>query len=226
MVMQDPPQDPRDPVDATPVTRARLPWFQLSTVVGFALLAAYLFLPRVDLREFHQTLQIAGPWIFYLAFALLTLVGIPATPFFLVGGVAFPLWQNLIGLLLGLVLHFTLAHLISSHWLREPIRRFLIKRGWKPPDVEPGNVWKTAWMIKFAPGIPMFLKTYTIGVAGLPLHVLMGVSLPTTMLYALAFLTLGHTALQERSGWILGGMALLVFVLAAWRFLKTRRAAE
>jgi len=123
---------------------------------------------------------------------------------------------------LGLVLHFILAHLISSHWLRDPIRRFLIKRGWSPPDVKPGNEWKTAWMIKFAPGIPMFLKTYTIGVAGLPLHVMMGVSLPATMVYALVFLTLGHTAMQGRSGWFLGGLAVLVFVLAAWRFIKAR----
>lgn len=226
MVMQEPTQDEREPDAVVPGAKARLPWFQLSTVVGFALLAVYFLLPRVDLREFHESMQIAGPWVFYLAFALLTLIGLPATPFFLVGGAAFPLWQNLVGLVLGLVLHFTLAHLISSRWLRGPIRRFLIKRGWNPPDVKPGNEWKTAWMIKFAPGIPMFLKTYTIGVAGLPLHVMMGVSLPATTVYALAFLTLGHTAMQGRSGWFLAGMALLVFVLAVWRFNTARGDAK
>lgn len=220
--MQGPPQDGREPDSVAPSGKT---WLRLLTAAGFVLLAGYFFVPRVDLAEFHESLRAAGPWIFYLAFALLTLVGLPATPFFLVGGAAFPVWQNVAGILLGLALHFTLAHHISSRWLRDPIRNFLIKRNWSPPDVAPGEEWKTAWLIKFAPGIPMFLKTYMMGVAGIPLRVMMIVSLPATLVYALAFLSLGHTAMQGKTGWALGGLALLVFSLAAWRFVVARRGA-
>ena len=200
-------------------------WLRFLTAAGFILLAGYFFLPRVDLVEFHESLRIAGPWVFYLAFALLTLIGLPATPFFLVGGAAFPVWQNVVGIILGLALHFILAHHISSRWLQGPVRNFLIKRNWNPPDVAAGEEWKAAWLIKFAPGIPMFLKTYMMGVAGLPLRVIIAVSLPATLVYALAFLTLGHTAMQGRTGWALGGLALLVFVLTGWRFIVARKGA-
>lgn len=49
-----------------------------------------------------------------------------------------------------------------------------------------------------------------------------GVSLPTTALYALAFLTLGISVTEGSTGWFLGGVALLVFAAASWRYLRRR----
>ena len=150
-------------------------------------------------------------------------MGLPSTPFFLVGGATFPLWQNITGVTLGMTLHFTLAYLISSRWMRSTIRRLLEKRGMKPPGVESGSEWRVALMIKFAPGVPMFLKSYIMGVAGIPWKVFMGVSMPATWSYALAILTLGKSAMEGSVGWFLGGVALLVFATASWRFMKSRR---
>ena len=200
----------------------RWPWLQLATAAGFILLAGFFFLPKADIAGMVDALRVSGPWVFYLAFALLTLMGLPATPFFLVGGATFPLWQNLLGTTLGMTLHFTLAYLISSRWLRKTIRRVLENRGIAPPKVDPGNEWKVACMIKFAPGVPMFLKSYIMGVAGIPWKVFMVVSMPATWIYALAFLTLGKSAMEGSSGWFLGGLALLVFAAATWRYLKSR----
>lgn len=209
--------------DPSPKMRPQgLPWLQMVSVLGFALMAGFFFLPRMDVEAVLDTLQTTGPWVFYLAFALLTLVGFPSTPFFLVGGAVFPLWQNLVGASLGMVLHFTLAYLISTRWLRKTIRRLLENRGLNPPRVEPGHEWKVALMIKFAPGVPMFLKSYLLGLAGVPLRVFMGVSLPTTALYALAFLTLGISVTEGSTGWFLGGVAVLVFAAACWRYLRRR----
>jgi len=203
----------------------RIPWLQICSVAGFLLLAAYFLLPRVDLGGTLAWLRAAGPWLFYLAFALLTLIGLPSTPFFIIAGAAFPLWQNLAGATFGMLLHFLLAYLISSRWLRQSIRRLLDKRGMAPPEVEPGNEWKVALMIKFAPGVPMFIKSYLMGVAGIPLKVFMVVSMASTWIYALAVLTMGKSAMEGHSGWFLGGVALLVFAAATWRFIKARAGA-
>lgn len=220
--VEEPRQNTPPPIARPGHGVARWPWLQIASVAGFILLAAFFLLPRVQIAELIESLQIGGPWLFYLAFALLTLIGMPSTPFFVIGGAAFPLWQNLVGATIGMVLHFTLAHLISSRWLRQTIRRLLEKRGIRPPNVEPGNEWKVALMIKFAPGVPMFLKSYLMGVAGIPLKVFMGVSLPATWIYALAFLTLGKSAMEGSSGWFFGAVALLVFAAAMWRFVKAR----
>lgn len=200
----------------------RIPWLQVVTVTGFILLAVFFLLPRVDVAGMVEWLRIGGPWLFYLAFALLTLVGLPSTPFFIIGGAAFPLWQNLAGMTLGITLQIILAYMISSRLLRHTMRRLLEKRGVHPPSVKPGHEWKVALMIKFAPGVPMFLKNYLMGVAGIPFHVFVGVSLPSTWIYALAVLTMGKSAMEGHSGWFLGGVALLVFAAATWRYVKAR----
>lgn len=200
----------------------RLPWVRIVSAVGFLLLAVIFFLPRVEVMAVLNWLEVAGPWVFYLAFALLTLGGVPSTPFFLAGGVAFPLWQNLVGATLGMMVHFALAYLISARWLRATIRRMLVRRGLTPPGVVPGQEWRVAVMIKFAPGVPMFLKSYLMGVAGIPWRVFIGVSMPATMVYALAFLTLGEAVREGSIGSFLGGITLLVFATAAWKFMKAR----
>jgi len=214
--MQDPPATMRD-------SRARrIPWLQVVTVAGFILLAVFFLLPRVNIAGMVEWLRIGGPWLFYLAFALLTLLGLPSTPFFIIGSATFPLWQNLAGATFGIMLHIVLAYFISSRMLRQTMRRMLENRGLSPPSVEPGHEWKLALMIKFAPGVPMFLKNYLMGVAGISFHVFVGVSLPSTWIYALAVLTMGKSAMEGHSGWFLGGVALLVFATATWRFVKAR----
>lgn len=197
-------------------------WLQIVSVAGFILLAVYFLLPRIDVAEFLAWLRAGGPWLFYLAFALLTLGGLPSTPFFIMGGVAFPLWQNVLGATLGMALHFLLAYLISSRWMRGAIRQMLEKRGLAPPTVDGENEWKVAVMIKFAPGVPMFLKSYLMGVAGISFKVFMVVSMAFTWVYALAVLTMGKSAMEGHSGWFLGGVALLIFATAAWRFARAR----
>lgn len=200
----------------------RLPWLQIVTVLGFVLLAVVFFVPRLPVADMVESLRVLGPLPFYLVFAVLTLAGFPSTPFFVIGGAAFPLWQNMIFATLGMLLHFLLAHALAARWLRESIRRVLLRRGLEPPAVAPGNEWKVALMIKFAPGVPMFLKSYLMGVAGIPLKVFLVVSLPATWIYALALLTLGKSAMQGSLGWFLGGLALLVFAAALWRYIKSR----
>ena len=220
--MREPPENVQSGLSDKASGLTRWPWLQIVTATGFVLLAVFFFLPKVDIAGMVESLRVSGPWVFYLAFAILTLIGLPSTPFFLVGGATFPLWQNLVGTTLGMTLHFTLAYLISSRWLRKTIRRVLEKRGINPPSVEKGNEWKVALMIKFAPGVPMFMKSYIMGVAGIPWKVFMGVSMPATWIYALAFLTLGKSAMEGSIGWFLGGLALLVFAAATWRLVKSR----
>jgi len=195
---------------------------QVTWVLGFVLVAVWFLLPRVNAEAIVDVLRSAGPWGFYLAFALLTLIGLPSTPFFIIGGAAFPLWQNLAGVTLGMAVHFVLAYLISSRWLRASISRLLENRGMQPPAVTAENEWKVALMIKFAPGAPMFIKSYLMGVAGISPGVYMAVSFPATWIYALALLTLGKSAMEGSLGLFLGGIALLVFVAASWKFVRAR----
>ncbi len=200
---------------------------QSAAAILFLFLALFYLLPIFNLEAilgFFRELGLVG---FYAGFVLLTLVGIPSTPFYLLGGAVFPLWQNLLGVAVAIVLHFAIAYWLSHKVLRKPIRRFLDRRGIRLPEVRPDNEMRVTLLVKFAPGFPMFLKSYILGVAGVSFRVFMVVSCFSTFVFATAFLTLGRSAMEGSTGFLLGGIAILIFATALLRVIRRRaRSAE
>jgi uncharacterized membrane protein YdjX (TVP38/TMEM64 family) len=206
---------------AAPLPRWR--WgatIQLFAAAGFVLLAAFYFLPTPSLTELLQTIGDWGLVPFYLAFVVLALLGIPSTPFFLLGGAAFPVAHNLIAIVIALMIHFTLAWLIAAKWMRGPIKRFLLRRGMKLPEVRPDNQWRITLLVKFAPGVPLFIKSYLLGVTGVAFAPFMIVSTLSTFVFATAFVTMGRSAIEGKFGLLLGGLAFLIFSMALFRVIR------
>lgn len=199
---------------------------QLLAAAGFVLLAAFYFLPPLSLTSILETVRDWGLVPFYLAFVILALFGMPATPFFLIGGAAFSLAHNLIAITVALVIHFALAWLIAAKWLRSPIKRLLLRRGMKLPQVHTGNQWRIALLVKFAPGVPLFIKSYLLGVTGVAFGPFMIVSTASTFVFATAFVTMGRSAIEGKFGLLLGGMAFLIFLMALFRVIREHLRAK
>jgi uncharacterized membrane protein YdjX (TVP38/TMEM64 family) len=206
---------------AAPLPRWR--WgatIQLLAAAGFVLLAAFYFLPTPSLTELLETIGDWGLVPFYLAFVVLALLGIPSTPFFLLGGAAFPVLHNLVAVAIALVIHFALAWLIAAKWMRGPIKRFLLRRGMRLPEVRADNQWRIALLVKFAPGVPLFIKSYLLGVTGVAFVPFMVVSTLSTFVFATAFVTMGRSAIEGQFGFLLGGLAFLIFSMALFRVIR------
>jgi uncharacterized membrane protein YdjX (TVP38/TMEM64 family) len=199
---------------------------QLLAAAGFVLLAAFYFLPTPSLTDSLEIVRDWGLVPFYLAFIVLALLGIPSTPFFLLGGAAFPVTHNLIAITIALVIHFALAWLIAAKWMRGPIKRFLLRRGMNLPEVGPDNQWRIALLVKFAPGVPLFIKSYLLGVTGVAFVPFMIVSTSSTLIFASAFVTMGRSAIEGQFGLLLGGVAFLIFSMALFRVIREHLRAK
>ncbi|WP_110687567.1 TVP38/TMEM64 family protein [Salinicola aestuarinus] len=162
------------------------------------------------------------PIVFWLAMALLPAVGVPMTPFYVVAGLRFGVGDGL-GLGLTAVLcHLLLCYAVARGRLRGYFRDTLDRRfpGLAHLDTDRRHAWRITLLIKLVPGVPMFLKHYALGAAGVPLGVYLGVALVTTLPYAVAFVTLGEAALEGNVGRVLavvGGLALLAAGIGLWR---------
>jgi len=212
-----------DKVNDGVAPRPRWRWgatIQLLAAFGFVLLAAFYFLPTPSLTE---ALEIIGDWglvPFYLAFIVLALLGLPSTPFFLLGGAAFPIAHNLIAIAIALLIHFTLAWLIAAKWMRGPIKRLLLRRGMKLPEVRPDNQWRITLLVKFAPGVPLFIKSYLLGVTGVAFAPFMIVCTLSTFIFATAFVTMGRSAIEGQFGLLFSGLGFLIFSMALFRVIR------
>jgi uncharacterized membrane protein YdjX (TVP38/TMEM64 family) len=193
---------------------------QILAVAGILMLVGLYFLPVPSLTEGLEIVRGWGIIAFYLAFIVLTLLGVPSTVFFLIGGAAFPVTQNLLVIAIALLIHFTFAWLIGAQWMRGPLKRFLLRRGTQLPQLRSDNQWRITLLIKFTPGVPLFIKSYVLGVGGVEFVPFMTISVLSTYGLAAIFVTLGRSAMEGQIGLLLGGIAFLIFCMALFRVIR------
>lgn len=183
-----------------------------------------------DPQAFAEWRRNAHPVVFFVALALLPAIGFPTTPFFILAGATFSLWENLLGISLSLAANVALSYWVANSWLRRVLIWLLKRSGRQLPSPDQRSALRFALLVKMAPGIPTFLKNYVIGMSGIsfPLHFL--VCFSVTGAYATAFVLLGDSLVAQdfgagalSVGIIIGIIGLLYFVR---RVIRRAPAAE
>ena len=193
----------------------------VAALVGLALLLWSVW----DREALSSWMSQARPLPYFAMAALLTAIGVPITPIFIVAGATFGVRIGLVGSLLALAaslaVTYWLAYLFRP-WVESLLRRF----DRELPDF--GRARKSALrftvMVKLAPGIPSFLKSWALAVAGVPFPLYLGVSLLITGAYAAALVVLGESLLEHdvrRTVALAAPFALLV-ALGLWLRRRSR----
>jgi uncharacterized membrane protein YdjX (TVP38/TMEM64 family) len=166
----------------------------VAAVVGLALLLWAVW----EREAITAWMSQARPVPFFALVALLTTVGAPITPFFIVAGATFGVRMGLIGSGLALAVSLVVTYWIAQGlrpWVESVLRRF----DRELPDFERAgkSVLHFTLMVKLAPGIPAFLKNASLAVAGVPFPLYLGVSLLVTGAYVAALVVLGESLLEH-----------------------------
>ncbi|KAA0017774.1 VTT domain-containing protein [Salinicola corii] len=196
----------------SPPRRARRWWLWTSVLLGFTTLTAGLVAWGGLSLESLETLH-SLPLL--LMMVLLPALGLPMTPFYIIAGLRFGIPGGLafsaIATLLNLLLCYAIAHGRLRPALSSAIeRRFPALAGL---DRTRGDAWRVTFLIKLVPGVPMFIKHYALGIAGVPRSIYLTVALMTTGPYAVAFVVLGKSALEGDVGQMLVALALVALVV-------------
>jgi uncharacterized membrane protein YdjX (TVP38/TMEM64 family) len=167
----------------------------------------------------------ARPLPYFAVMSLLTAAGAPITPFFVIAGATFGVGMGLVGsglaLAGSLAVSYWLARGRLRPWLVSVLRRF----GRELPDFgETGkNALRFTLTVKFAPGVPAFLKNYILATAGVPFALYFGVSLLITGAYGAALIVLGESLLEHDLGRAVpSAVGVGVAALGLWWWLKRR----
>jgi uncharacterized membrane protein YdjX (TVP38/TMEM64 family) len=195
-----------------------------TTVVAVAGLALLLW--AVWDRDALMTwMREARPLPYFAVMGLLTVVGAPITPFFVVAGATFGVGLALLGSGLALAGSLAVSYWLARGRLRPRLVSVLRRFGRELPDFgEPGrNALRFTLTVKCAPGVPAFLKNYVLATAGVPFALYFGVSLLITGAYGAALIVLGESLLEHDLGRALPSAAVLaVAALGLWAWLRRR----
>jgi uncharacterized membrane protein YdjX (TVP38/TMEM64 family) len=124
-----------------------------------------VWLEREQLRQVFAAIA-AEPWspvVFVLSFCTALCVGLPATPFTLVGGVVFGLWPGALYNWLGTTLGAAMAFLIARYLGRPFIHRLTGERLQRLDEAVARNGFWAIFTMRMIPIVPFNLSNFAAG---------------------------------------------------------------
>jgi uncharacterized membrane protein YdjX (TVP38/TMEM64 family) len=166
----------------------------------------------------------AGPLPFFAAMGLLPVLGAPLAPFFIVAGATFGVAVGLVGSVLALLLNLAACYRLARSRFRPHLEKLLRRFDFEIPDFdEPGkSAFRFTLLVKLAPGIPVFIKNYGLGAAGVPFGIYLGIGMLISGAYGLLLVVLGESLMEHDVDGILA-VAAVVVVLAVGLWWWRRR---
>lgn len=200
--------------------------------------AALVFLiwqqhPEIDywigLADSGRDLLERHPWALVLLLATLPGLGFPISPILLLFGVILvPRFGLPASLAMGIA-----AQTVCTTWAYAlaagPLRLWLLRTFYKNrplPDMTSGSTLRLGWILRLTPGIPYALQNIVLGLVGMRLRPYLLVSIPTSALWTVGFITTGGALFEGHTGMALSGMAIIVVLVIATRMLKRKYIAN
>lgn len=169
----------------------------------------------------------AGPVPFFAAMVVLPALGAPLTPFFVVAGATFGAFLGAAGSLIALALNLMLCYRLARGRFRPRLESLLRRFDYDLPDFEASgkSALRFTLLVKFAPGIPGFVKHYGLGVAGVPFALYLSSAMLISGAYGLLLVVLGESLVEHELEMGAGAVAM-VLVSGGGLWWWRKRAAK
>lgn len=186
--------------------------------VGYFVWSAY------DHQAVMAWLEGMRPLPFFAAMTILPALGVPTTWLYILAGASFGVPLGLVISLLALA-----ANAALCFWLARKARplfsRILRKLETELPDfTDKGKgALRLVLGVKLAPGVPAFVKNYSLGVSGVPFRMFFIATMLLTGVYAAAFVIVGSSLLEHEPNRTLIAVAALAALAAAVMWYRRRQ---
>jgi len=164
-------------------------------------------------------LQAGGPWVFFIAMALLPAIGAPLMAFSLTAGRAFGAQMGM-GWVVAAASAAILVNILLTYWLarwvfRPWITRLVIRFGYTLPQLDKADLTDLVIIVRVTPGPPFFVQNYLLGLADAPFVRYVTISCVVIWAYAAAAIVFGDALLSGRSRNAIMAVGLFAALVAA-----------
>lgn len=150
-------------------------WVQIG-VVGLVFAFGFWQFARVGF-DWRAVLDMTSLWAFFLAMASLPVFGFPISACYIYAGLAFPPVEASLACLAALAVNMSVSYALTHSVFKEPLIRFMEKRGWAIPRMNDENQFRFTFLVRTVPGPPFFFQNVALGLAGIPFWSYLWVSL-------------------------------------------------
>ena len=162
-------------------------------------------------------------YLFFLATALLPLVGFPISPLFIVASIRFGVAWGIPFSFTAIAVNLVLAYWVSAKVLHGFIERLLGRWNYSIPRIKRENASKWIVAVRLS-GAPLAVQNYILGFARTPFWPYVIYSLVTQSFFVVGFVVFGESFVSGKVGTALIGLAVLVVAFIVISLLRKRYA--
>lgn len=179
-------------------------------------------------------LGMGGPWVYFIAMAVLPGLGMPMLAFTLTAGPVFGQSLGMGGVvaagIAAATANFMLTYALARGALRPWLERLLVRLGHRLPQAGEGDMTDLIVVVRVTPGIPFCVQNYLLGLANAPAGKYLVISCLAVWSYTAGFILFGDALLHGRGNRIVVAVSVLVaaFAVTHWarRHFGARKAAD
>lgn len=194
--------------------------------VAFAALCAVILSTDITLADATHMVNVAidmlsqtHPFVFFLAIALLPLIGCPVSPLLIAGGLAYGPVIGMVVALAGMAVNNALGYWLAASVFREWIEKLIQKRNWRIPVVPDQQAGRVVVMFRLTPGFPLPAQNYILGLARVPFFTYFWISIAIQTIPAAGFVLTGGSIFEGSWGLVFVGVSLIVVMAVAAKII-------
>ena len=184
---------------------------------------------HAELDKVIGILAAGGPWVFFLAFALLPCVGVPTSIFSLTAGTIFRARMGITGVvaaaLAATMANIGITYVIGKGPLRHVLQRFMAKRGHKLPEIGSKDAKDVIILTRVSP-LPFFVKNYLLSMADVPLAPYVVISLVVEGVFTAGFVVFGDALMHGEGRMIVLGGTVIVVAIAGTHLVRRHMGSK
>lgn len=203
----------------------------VSVLLGLAALGGVIWIyqsPTWSVAGVLDRVEAAGPVPFFLAQALLPIVGVAVSPFLLVSGATFGIPVSIVGTAIAQAVSLLITYWIATRWLKRLLQKRLLEQKYVAALLQRQSPQFTAFLVSVMPGPSNCVKSYVMALTGVRLKYYMLIAWPVMMGYDTLTILFGEHLLTGDWWWGLGIFVLIMAVALAsrwfWRHFVRRQA--
>jgi uncharacterized membrane protein YdjX (TVP38/TMEM64 family) len=171
-----------------------------------------------------------GPWVFFIAMALLPAAGMPLLAFSLTAGRIFEQRMGMTGVVVAGLAAAT-VNLILTYWLarrafRPAFARLVKRLGYAMPQLDAADQTDLIIVLRVTTGIPFFVQNYLLGLADTPFVRYLVISCVAVWTYTTGFILVGDALLQGKGHLAFIAVGILVAAIALTHFVRRHYAGK
>lgn len=183
----------------------------------------YCFMITLIIEQCKELLSIiqGHPWMLFFAIAILPGLGFPVSLLFTAAGAVWGTNASSCGIVIGaLAVNLTWTYYVMQSPMGQWIRKKIPAKWLRFLETDRGGAMRVLLAMRIAPGMPLFIQNYLLGLLHIPFAIYLPISLFFNSLWACAFMLSGGAVFSGKIGSAVAAVSLFIMLIILTKLIR------